>query len=126
MKRTFLAAAAALLGSSVMGCGPKGYKDVGVAEFESIAGKAQVVDVRTPGEYSEGHLGGAVNIDWLAGGFGERAAKELDKSKPVAIYCRSGKRGGQAAQKLAEEGYEVVNLEGGIMAWESAGKAVER
>ena len=58
--------------------------------------------------------------------FIQKADKVLDKAKPVYVYCRSGKRSMSAARKLARAGYRVVNLEGGIMGWQAAGKAVVR
>lgn len=77
----------------------------------------QVLDVRMAEEYADGHLEGAQNIDVFDTDFISRAREALDKSKPVAVYCRSGKRSANAARKLSEEGYKVINLEGGILAW---------
>lgn len=84
----------------------------------------QTLDVRTPDEYSEGHIKGAVNINVYDNDFLDEATKELDKSRPVAVYCRSGKRSADAAQKLSAAGYKVTNLEGGILAWQNSGKPV--
>jgi len=50
----------------------------------------------------------------------------MNKKEKVYVYCRSGKRSMTAARRLAGAGYKVVNLEGGIMAWNSAGKPVVR
>ena len=77
----------------------------------------QLVDVRTPEEYAEGHIEGARNIDVFDDDFLEEAQKSLDKSRPVAVYCRSGKRSADAARKLSANGFQVTNLEGGILAW---------
>lgn len=77
----------------------------------------QLVDVRTPEEYSDGHISGAENINVYDHDFTDKAKKSLDKSRPVAVYCRSGKRSAEAAQKLSELGFKVTNLEGGILAW---------
>lgn len=83
-----------------------------------------LLDVRTPDEYKEAHLPGAVNIDWNDEGFMDKVAK-LDKNKPVFVYCRSGHRSGLAAQALKSAGFdEVFNLDGGIMAWQKAGLRV--
>ena len=81
----------------------------------------QLVDVRTPEEYAEGHIGGAVNIDVNAGGFASKALETLTKEQPVAVYCR---RSAKAAGILARKGFDVINLDGGIHAWTSAGKPV--
>ena len=51
-----------------------------------------------------------------------KARKILKKNKPVAVYCRSGRRSADAAQLLAEEGYKVIDLDGGIIEWEKRGK----
>lgn len=80
-----------------------------------------LIDVRTPEEYSEGHLSGALNINWNDPSFSEQMEK-LDKTKPVFIYCRSGGRSGQAYQALKSMGFkEVYDMDGGISAWQSAG-----
>jgi rhodanese-related sulfurtransferase len=83
-----------------------------------------LVDVRTPGEYSEGHVPGAVNIplDELPGRVGEL---EQYKEGEVHLVCRSGARSSKAAQLLAGEGYQAVNVAGGTLAWQAAGYAVE-
>lgn len=80
-------------------------------------GQEQLLDVRTPEEYNEGHIAGALNIDVKAPGFEEKAVKELDKKRPIYVYCRSGRRSLDAADILAKAGYKVVNLSGGILEW---------
>ncbi len=85
--------------------------------------EVQLVDVRTPQEYSQGHLIGARNINFHSKGFLDQIQK-LDKSRPVAVYCRSGKRSNAAAQQLLHEGFTVADLQGGIMAWQKAGKDI--
>lgn len=83
---------------------------------------AQLIDVRTPQEYSEDHIGKAQNINWNGADFVSQVEK-LDKSKPVFVYCKVGGRSGQAASKLVELGFsDVYNLEGGIMKWNASGK----
>ena len=85
-----------------------------------------LVDVRTPEEYAEGHLRGAANIDWNAPEFMDLFTAACPKETAVAVYCRSGRRSAEAAQKLSKAGYAVTNLLGGIVAWEEAGKAVTK
>lgn len=83
---------------------------------------AQLVDVRTPGEFSGGHLANAVNLDW-SGGQLEASVRKLDKSKPVLLYCASGRRSAAAREHLMEQGFaDVVDLQGGMHAWTAAGK----
>ena len=81
--------------------------------------------MRTPEEYAEGHIKGAVNINLFDEAFKEKVLKELPKDKTVFVYCRSGRRSMSAAEILAAEGYKVVNLEDGIIGWQRAGLPVE-
>ena len=103
-------------------------KDIDVEKFASLVdeGNGLLLDVRTDGEFAAGHLKGATQIDYNGADFEGKIA-ELDKTTPVYVYCRSGARSGQAAKIMKEMGFsEVYNLEGGIMAWERAGKPVEK
>jgi rhodanese-related sulfurtransferase len=78
----------------------------------------QLVDVRTPEEYEEAHIVNSQNIDFRSPTFDEDV-KQLDKSKPVILYCRSGKRSAECAKKLKEAGFEkIYDLEGGISKWQ--------
>lgn len=87
-------------------------------EFAAIIGKkkTQIVDVRTPAEYEKGHIANAININVQSKDFDEQIA-QLKKKRPVAVYCRSGRRSKVAAQKLANKGYIVYELDKGIMHW---------
>ena len=77
----------------------------------------QLLDVRTPDEYAVDHLENSKNINWNGDNFVSETEK-LDKSKPVFVYCKSGGRSAQAANKLSEMGFkEIYNLDGGIMKW---------
>lgn len=88
--------------------------------------KVLLLDVRTPKEYNDGHLKGAVLINYLGNDFTQEVSK-LDKSKPVYIYCRSGSRSSDAQGEMLKMGFtNVINLEGGIMAWEKAGLPIEK
>ena len=100
-------------------CSQELFRNADVEEFAklTLCPDVQLVDVRTPEEYAEGHLAGAINIDVKDNGFMEQALATLDTAKTVAVYCRSGRRSATAASKLTKEGYKVVNLSGGIMAW---------
>ena len=82
---------------------------------------AQLLDVRTPEEFSSEHIDNAANINWNGDDFAGKAAK-YDQSKPIFVYCKVGGRSGQAAQKLSEMGFtKIYNLEGGLMKWNAAG-----
>lgn len=79
-----------------------------------------VVDVRTPEEYSKGHLQKSQNINWKGSEF-DTQISQLDKSKPVFVYCLSGGRSAAAATKMRAQGFkEVYELDGGIIKWRAA------
>ena len=115
MKAILYTMIAALLST---GCG-SGYVSVDAKQFaEAIRDpQMQIVDARTPQEFREGHIPGAVNIDINNKDF-IRHAESLDKTRPVAVYCRSGRRSKIAAEKLVSIGLKVTELDGGIMTWE--------
>lgn len=103
----------------------KAYQDLDVDAFEKMLSQdVQLVDVRTAGEYAEGYIPGAVNIDWKEGGFLDLSRQMLSPERPVLVYCRSGRRSAAAAQSLSKAGFDVYNLAGGFLAWSEAGKAV--
>lgn len=80
-----------------------------------------VLDVRTPEEFSEGHLDGAINIDFYGADFGTNLAN-LDKDVPYVLYCRSGNRSGTTAQEMRSLGFtEVYEVDGGILSWLDSG-----
>ena len=82
---------------------------------------AQILDVRTPAEFSSDHIDQAVNVDWLGDSFVEGTEK-LDKTKPVFVYCKSGGRSQSAVEKLSELGFtNIYQLKGGILKWDAAG-----
>lgn len=91
-----------------------------VNDFEELVqkGEVRVIDVRTRSEFAEGHIAGAENVDVNQPEFIERLRLKGD----VAVYCRTGKRSSRAAMMIAEQGYNVYDLGGGIMAWRQAGK----
>ncbi|MBK8227133.1 MAG: rhodanese-like domain-containing protein [Flavobacteriales bacterium] len=95
------------------------------SEFQRLAalGTHQLIDVRTPQEFSGGHLAGAINLDWTAADY-EAAFSRIDASRPVLLYCHSGGRSEQALEHLVGKGYRVQHLEGGIAAWRKAGLVV--
>lgn len=76
----------------------------------------QLVDVRTPQEYAAGHIPGAINIDVRGTDFDTNVAK-LKKTKPVAVYCKGGKRSKMAANKLVGKGFMVFELDKGFDNW---------
>jgi len=94
-----------------------------VSEFSKKITESGVVilDVRTPGEFAEGYIDGAHNIDFQSGNF-ENEIATLDKNATFAVYCRSGNRSGQAAKIMHDAGFHnVYNLEGGVIDWANEG-----
>ena len=80
-----------------------------------------MIDVRTPREYSLGHISGSVNIDFTDPSFEDRIG-ELDRSGIYLIYCASGNRSSQALAVMEKLDFVTVyNLDGGIAAWTRAG-----
>ena len=77
----------------------------------------QLVDVRRPDEFGAGHIDKAVLINVQAADFMSKAKWMLDKSKPVAVYCRSGRRSKEAANLLVAEGFRVFELDSGYVGW---------
>lgn len=77
----------------------------------------QLVDVRTLEEYNDGYIENAILIDYFLADFNTKI-QELDKEKPVYLYCRSGGRSGKASKVMEELGFKkIVDLEGGYEAW---------
>lgn len=93
---------------------------VTITKFEQILGEttnAQLVDVRTPQEYDNGHLKSAVNINFNSPNF-EQQIEQLNKSQPVFIYCQAGGRSGKAYKKMKAIGFaKVYDMAGGYGKW---------
>lgn len=79
-----------------------------------------ILDVRTSEEFAEGHLEGAVMIDFYRDDFAAELA-ELDPDVPYLVYCRSGNRSGQTTAIMEELGFaDVADIDGGILSWTQA------
>ena len=107
-------------------CGQQNFEDADVKGFSDLMENPDVVllDVRTAAEYAEGHIEGAILIDQGESHFIELAKAAIPTSKKIAVYCRSGRRSANAANRLAAEGYRCVNLKGGILGWKESGMPV--
>lgn len=82
--------------------------------------KARLLDVRQDWEFKKGHIANAVNIDAMSDEFDEQVAK-IPRDTPIYLYCYSGGRSTEAAEKLKVMGFKkIVNLNGGVAAWEKA------
>lgn len=94
-------------------------KEISVKEVALIIANGEplnLIDVREVAEVQEGHIEGITNIPL---GLLEFRMHELDKNKPYTVVCRSGGRSGQATSFLQNQGFDVTNMVGGMMAWES-------
>jgi rhodanese-related sulfurtransferase len=90
-----------------------------------ISATGPVLDVREPVEYTEEHIYGTELIP--LGSLSAQTTAKFAKDQPLALFCRSGKRGSQALEKLRELGFSNLrNLEGGILAWKAAGLPTEQ
>lgn len=84
----------------------------------------QLVDVRTPPEFQEGIISGAINMDYKSADFEEKI-QSLDKTQPVYIYCLGGGRSKAASEVLVQKGYTVIELDGGVMNWRNSDLPME-
>jgi phage shock protein E len=87
------------------------------AALLDTAREVLVVDVRTVDEYRSGHLVGAQNIDASDPERWESRTSALDKDQPTVVYCQSGRRSAEAAQRLVDAGFTEVYDLGGIQDW---------
>ena len=93
-------------------------------EKEMADNPGQVVDVRTPKEFTSGHIDGAANLHIYDQDFPTRL-DSLDKDETVYVYCKAGGRSAEAVTTLENKGFKhIVELEGGLDAWNEAGKPV--
>ncbi|MBS1550678.1 MAG: rhodanese-like domain-containing protein [Bacteroidetes bacterium] len=104
------------------------HQDINTSSFRQMIEEDSfvLIDVRTLEEYSEGHIKGAVNLDFYKTTF-EDDIDELDKRKRYLVYCRSGNRSRQAMYLMRDLGFEeVYNLSDGIISWNENNYPVER
>ena len=88
---------------------------------QRVESGALLLDVREPDEWDAGHAPGAKHVP--LGELGARV-EELPKDRPIVAICRVGGRSGKATEALVNAGYDVVNLAGGMRAWDAAGQPV--
>lgn len=115
--------------SSFFSCQSKGsFQSMNVDEFAALIQDEHIqrLDVRTLAEYSEGHVARAIHINVMDEEFSAMADSLLTKERPVALYCRSGKRSKKAAAILEQKGFKVYELDKGFHSWQEAGKEIEK
>ena len=130
-KRLKLLLAAAALGAVVLaGCSSSTGTAVetvaptAAAEIITTESNEVILDIRTPEEYNEGIIEGAINIDFYADDFAVQL-DALDKDAHYVVYCRSGNRSGQANSTFEELGFtNVTEIDGGIANWYNEGLPV--
>lgn len=98
--------------------------DVSVENLKEVlsTNTVQLLDVRTPEEWQEGVIEGAITVNFFDEDFEQKASEKLKKETPVYIYCRSGGRSKKASNLLSKKGFEVYNVLGGYTAWKSNNK----
>jgi phage shock protein E len=107
---------------------PTGFATITPDDAASVLADAPddlvILDVRTPEEFAEGHLDGAVLVDFYDADFADQLA-ELDPDVPYVVYCRSGNRSGQTLPLMQQLGFgSALDIGGGILAWADAGLPV--
>ena len=104
-------------------------RDIEIAEAAQLIsqdGSVVLLDIRTPGEFSQGHIKGAMNIDYLADDFATRLAA-LDRDDTYIMHCQSGGRSGKSLSQFRELGFKkVLHLDAGFAGWQKAGQPVEK
>jgi len=128
-RAAFLAASFAALVLTLAACGGNSYETVKVAELAAASANVTapnmvVLDVREPHEFAEGHVPGAILLPLSSL---EQRIDEVPEGDPIYVICRSGNRSQEASEILVENGVKnVVNVDGGMLAWQAAGYPVER
>jgi rhodanese-related sulfurtransferase len=99
---------------------------VAMADLDAHAAHAVLLDVREHDEWEAGHASGAVHVPMseLPSGLAESGA--LDGDRRIVVVCRVGARSAQVAAWLDRQGYDAVNLAGGMIAWAHAGRPIIR
>ncbi len=92
-------------------------KEISVQDLAALGSSARIIDVREPDEWAQGHIAHAslVPLATVPGN-----VEQFDGA-PTYIVCRSGARSGRACQFLGDQGHDVVNVAGGMIAWTAAG-----
>ncbi|NBC24555.1 MAG: rhodanese-like domain-containing protein [Bacteroidetes bacterium] len=85
---------------------------------QAVGQEVQLIDVRTPEEYERGHIDDAVNMNISDSQKFKKQVSQLDKDKPVYVYCHSGNRSGKASAELSEMGFtKIYDFSGGWSTW---------
>ena len=102
-------------------------QQVPTVEADAVPAEAVLLDVREPDEWAAGHIAGAVHVPMME--LPQRLNYEpgpLTPDNPIVVVCKVGGRSAQVTAWLRHHGYDAVNLAGGLLAWEAAGRPLER
>ena len=119
MKKLFYIFGVALVMMTACSNG-KGYTSVSVDEFAKVIAdnQVQLIDTRTEAEFNDGHIPGAINIDVNEFDFESKVDQKIDKTRPIALYCRGGRRSKIAAERIVALGYDdITELNTGFLSW---------
>ena len=99
----------------------KQHQFISQEEFaKNLTREIQLLDVRTPQEYQQGYIEGAVLINFFDSDFVTKVSTRFNKNKPLYIYCAVGGRSNKAAKKLISVGFEpIYDLKGGFNKWKN-------
>ena len=104
-------------------------KIVAVTDFDKVQSENEdlvILDVRTPEEFSEGHIKDAILINFMGDDF-QNKIENLDKSKTYLLYCKAGGRQEKASIQMESMGFEnILLLDGGMTSWLAEGKPTEQ
>lgn len=104
-------------------------RDVSVAEAHKLISgdaPARVIDVRTPGEFAQGHIASAINLDVTDPGFVRQLAR-LDPAATYVLHCKSGTRSAKALELMRARGFrDIAHMSEGFDAWRASGMAISR
>lgn len=93
------------------------YNSIDINDITDLIGKVEIIDVRTKEEYQNGFIPSAKNIDMF--GLLMNPTFLLDKNKTYYLYCEHGMRSANVAEKLSQQGYNIINLLGGYSAYKN-------
>ena len=128
MKYTYRIIASLFYTLLLLSCAAQTKTSLTADEFEKAISKdsIQILDVRTPGEYTSGHIKNTLLANWNDAAEFNRRVAFINKAKPVYVYCLAGGRSAAAAEKMRGMGFEnVYELKGGINAWKAGNKNLE-
>ncbi len=106
----------------LISCNKYDFKEEGAKEISELIknSKVKILDVRTNGEFAGGHIENAINIDVSNDNFLDECKRVFSKDDIIVVYCHAGSRSRKAASILKKNGFNVVNLRGGIVEWKGA------